>query len=72
MQLRVTVTSFGLEGLELNHVVRSFEDQDAIAREVARAVKNWVRQVPVRKRGSHVTIDLRAEWTQRDSAKSKE
>jgi len=70
MQLKIVVNGLGGAEIAENTVIRTFDDLDKLAARVARAVKAWVRQVPVRKQGSHATLDLRASWVERGGGKA--
>ena len=72
MQLKIVVTGLGGLDVEQNTVIRTFDDLHKLASQVGRAVKAWVRQCPVRKQGSHATIDLRACWVERGGGKGEE
>lgn len=65
MQLKIVVNGLGGVDISENQVIKTFDDLDKLALRVGRAVKAWVRQVPVRKQGSHATLDLRAAWVER-------
>jgi len=69
MQLKIVVT--GLGGVEIaeNQVIKTFDDLDKLALRVGRAVKRWVREVPLRKQGSSATITLKACWVERGGEK---
>ena len=64
MQLRIRKSSSLGPASVGNHTVTTFDQLDALAREVARDVKTWARQVPLRKQGSQFTLKLFAEWTE--------
>ncbi len=64
MQLRIEMSGYGAEYLELDRVVSTFDDQDKIAAQVARAVKRFIRAVPVRKQRSRLNINVDAYWTE--------
>ncbi len=69
MKLRIRKHSSVSKGQPVNHLIGSFTDLDSLAREVARDVKTWARQVPLRKQYSRFTLELFAEWT--EPAKTK-
>ena len=71
MQLKIDVEMWGEDEVEGSRVIRSFEELDKLAAQVGRAVKRWVRQVPLRKRGSRTQIGLTAQWVERGAAKSE-
>lgn len=71
MQLKIEVR--GVSGVELgeNLVVKTFDDLDKLGLRVARAVKAWLRNTPVRKQSSHAVLDLRAYWVERGGGKAE-
>jgi hypothetical protein len=64
MQLLIQMSGYGDEELELEKVITSFDDQDRFALQVGRAVKRFIRNVPVRKQRSRLTINVDAYWTE--------
>lgn len=71
MQLTVRLGGYGSQELSGSHVIRTFDDLDKLALRVGRAVKQWAREVPLRKQGSHAQIDLRAFWVERGGGKAE-
>ena len=66
MQLKVSVTSWGEEGLDLERIVSSFEDAEKIGTQVGRAVRDFLRHVPMTRSGAHTQIDVRASYVERE------
>lgn len=71
MQLTVRLGGHGDEELSGSHVIRTFDDLDKFALRVGRAIKRWVRQVPLRKQGSSAQITLNAFWVERGGGKAE-
>ncbi len=71
MQLRIRIrTNNKLHG-ERDRIMGSFHDLDRLATEVARDVKLWVRQVPLRKQASSYGLAVTAEWVEPVAPKKK-
>jgi hypothetical protein len=66
MQLKVSVTSWGEEGLEIEENITAFEDAEKIGVRVGRAVRDFLRHVPLTRNGAHTRIDVRAEYVERE------
>jgi len=64
MQLHVRMSSWGVDALDIDQVVHSFDDLDKIAAQVGRAVRKFLREVPVRKQRSRNVFDVTATWTE--------
>lgn len=64
MQLHVSLKSWGDDGLDIEQTVTSFDDLDKIANKVGRAVKSFLRAVPVRKQRSRQQFTVDATWTE--------
>ena len=62
MQLVVHVRGLGENVGEMRCVLNTFADQDKVAARIARAVRNWIRVVPVRHNGSKLDLVVTAEW----------
>lgn len=74
MQLHVSLSSWDEDGLTIDQTITSFDDLDKIASKVGRAVKSFLRAVPVRKQRSRQQFTVDATWTeaaQRAERKSK-
>ena len=71
MQLRIRKGHPAFPKSASNHMIATFKDLDALALEVARDVKTWARQVPVRKQSSRFILHLVAEWTEPAPAKKR-
>lgn len=64
MKLLITTGGLG-EDADLDAIeVQTFADQDKIAARIARAVRNWIRVVPVRNSGSRLDLRVTAEWVE--------
>jgi hypothetical protein len=66
MQLKVTVSSWGEEGLEIDETIGSFEDAEKIGTRVGRAVRDFLRHVPLTRNGAHTQFDVRAGYVERE------
>ena len=62
MQLVVHVRGLGDDAGVLRCELNRFADQDKVAARIARAVRNWIRVVPVRQSGSRLDLTVTAEW----------
>ena len=62
MQLVVHVRGLGQDAGVLRCELNRFADQDKVAARIARAVRNWIRVVPVRHSGSRLDLTVTAEW----------
>jgi hypothetical protein len=75
MQLKVQVSTNVYEGFELEETLVSFDDAEKIGQKVGRAVRNWIREVPLTKNGRRMRIEVNAGWheaAQRAAAESTE
>jgi hypothetical protein len=66
VQLKVTVHSWGEEGLDIEQTLSSFEDAEKIGVQVGRAVRDFLRHVPMTRNGAHTQIDVRAGYVERE------
>lgn len=66
MQLKVEITSWGEEGLDINETISSFEDAEKIGTRVGRAVRDFLRHVPMTKNGARTQIRIDAAFTERE------
>ncbi len=64
MQLVVTVAGFDDEDEAPEFELNTFADQDKVAARIARAVRNWIRVVPVRASGSRLNLAVTASWVE--------
>ncbi len=71
MQLRIVKHGSASHQGRGNHVITSFSDLDALAREVARDVKTWAGRVPLRKQGSTFVLRLTASWGEPETKKKR-
>jgi hypothetical protein len=62
MQLVVYVGGLGENAGKTRWELNTFADQDKVAAQIARAVRNWIRVVPVRNSGSRLDLKVTAEW----------
>lgn len=62
MQLIVHVLGLGSDDDALRFKLDTFADQEKVAARIARAVRNWIRVVPVRNSGSRLDLRVTAEW----------
>ena len=62
MQLIVHVRGLGENGAVTRWTLDTFADQEKVAAQIARAVRNWIRVVPVRNSGSRLDLTVTAEW----------
>jgi hypothetical protein len=73
MQLKIEVGMWNDDELDgTNHTIGGFEDIDRLSTQVARAVRRWARQIPLRKAGSRTVITLDASWSEHERKPSKE
>jgi hypothetical protein len=66
MQLKVTVNSWGEEGLDIEENITGFDDAEKIGTRVGRAVRDFLRHVPLTRNGARTHIDIRAEYVERE------
>ncbi len=64
MQLVVTVAGLDDENEPDEFQLNTFADQDKVAARIARAVRNWIRVVPVRASGSRLNLAVTAGWVE--------
>jgi len=62
MKLVITARTDYREGFELKETVRGFDDAEKIGIRVGRAVRDFVRNVPLSKNGKRIRFDVFAEW----------
>jgi len=61
MQLVVHVRGLA-DDAATRYELKTFADQEKVARQIARAVRDWIRVVPVRNSGSRLDLKVTAEW----------
>jgi len=66
MQLVVQVAGLGDDEEEGRYELDTFADQDKVSARIARAVRNWIRVVPVRSSGSRLDLHITANWLEAD------
>lgn len=62
MQLVVHVRGLGENAGVTRWQLDTFAQQEKVAAQIARAVRNWIRVVPVRSSGSRLDLTVTAEW----------
>jgi len=62
MQLVVHVNGLGDNAGVTRWELKTFADQEKVARQIARVVRDWIRVVPVRNSGSRLDLKVTAEW----------
>jgi hypothetical protein len=65
MQLSVEIDDNGREVIDGSWVVRTFQDQDKISSAIARALRRWLRCVPMTAGGSRLDLRVTALWQER-------
>jgi hypothetical protein len=66
MQLKVEVGGFGQEEIDIEQTIVDFDDSEKIGLRVGRAVRNFLRNVPIRRASSRMTIYVTAGWVERE------
>lgn len=69
MQLIVHVFGLGSDEDAARFELDTFRDQEKVAARIARAVRNWIRVVPVRNSGSRLDLRVTAEWLETQARK---
>lgn len=64
MRLIVHVRGLGENSGVLRQEVNTFADQEKVAARIARAVRNWIRVVPVRSGGTRLDLRVLGEWVE--------
>ncbi len=64
MQLKVRLYTGALESGETNLEVRTFLDIRRVGNETARAVRDWLRQVPMTPGPKHHQVNIYATWVE--------
>lgn len=64
MQLNVKVSTNVYEGFELDQAITGFDDAEKIGQRVGRAVRDWLRAVPISKNGRRMRVDIDAGWAE--------
>lgn len=62
MQLHLEVGCSWEDDLAFEQVLTSFDEQEKMAIAIGRKVRDWLRQVPVRRQGDRAHIYLNASW----------
>lgn len=62
MKLEVKVSTNVYEGFELEESITGFDDAEKIGLRVGRAVRDWLRSVPISKNGRHMRLEVDAQW----------
>lgn len=63
MELNVKASTNVYEGLELEPRITGFDDAEKIGLRVGRAVRDWLRNVPISKSGRRMRIEIDASWS---------
>lgn len=71
MELRVEVSGHREDFERESFIVKGFDDAEKIGTKVGRAVRDWLRRVPVRKQGQRIRVEVNAGWTERASRAGK-
>jgi len=64
MQLRLEVDCSWDEDVRIEQTLTNFDEQEKIAVQVGRAVRDWLRRIPVRRQGDRQHIYLNAAWVE--------
>ena len=62
MELHVKADTNVYEGFELEESITGFDDAEKIGLRVGRAVRDWLRAVPISKNRWHMRIQVDAQW----------
>ncbi len=75
MQLKVRLYTGDIEQGEINQVIGSFRDILRLGHDTARAVRDWLRRIPMTPHPKHHQVNLYAEWVEdkpkRDTAEQE-
>lgn len=66
MQLKVEIGGFGQEEIDIEQTIADLDDAEKIGIRVGRAVRDFLRNVPMRRTGSRMTIFVHANWIERE------
>ncbi len=69
MQLVVHLRGLGENAGVTRWTLDRFADQEKVAAQIARAVRNWIRVVPVRNSGSRLDLCVTAQWIEPEVAR---
>jgi len=72
VELKVEVSTNVFEGFELDHTITGFDDAEKIGQRVGRAVRDWLRSVPISKNGRRMRIEVDATWQEAGRVKIAE
>lgn len=72
MELHVKVSTNVYEGFELDQAITGFDDAEKIGLRVGRAVRDWLRAVPISKNGRRMRVEIDAGWAEIPSVAIKE
>lgn len=64
LHLRVECSWGDEEEAVIEQELTSFDEQEKIAVQIGRKVRDWLRQIPVRRQGDRQTIHLDAGWVE--------
>lgn len=62
MRLEVSVHLYGAEVPACSWTLTKLDQAESIGAKVGRVVRDWVRQRPIRKGGTHLALDVRCKW----------
>lgn len=66
MQLKVEIGGFGNEEIDIEQTITDLDDAEKIGTKVGRSVRDFLRNVPMRRTGSRMTIYVHANWVERE------
>jgi hypothetical protein len=66
MELKVKVSTNLYEGFELEQTIANFDDAEKIGLRVGRAVRDWLRNVPISRNGRLMRLEVGANWLDGD------
>lgn len=72
MELHVEVSTNVYEGFELDQAITGFDDAEKIGARVGRAVRDWLRAVPISKNGRRMRVEISAGWREAPQVKVQE
>jgi len=64
MQLKINVHGWGHEAIDIEHAITSLDDAEKIGVQVGRSVRDFLRNVPMRRNGSRMTVNVSAWWAE--------
>lgn len=62
MELHIKVSTNVYEGFELEESIAAVDDAEKIGQRVGRAVRDWIREVPITNSGRHLRLEVDARW----------